>query len=221
MEISYLGHSCFKIKTKTGTVITDPYGAMTGFKMPAVSADAVIISHAHEDHNNNAGVTGTSRRKEPFIISEAGEYEIDGISIFGFQTYHDSSEGKERGKNLICVIQAEDLRILHLGDLGHVLSDKLIEDLDGIDVVMIPVGGFYTINAETAVKVIESIEPSYVLPMHYKTKAHDEKAFGELTDLTKFTESYGHTVKSVKTLLLSKLSLPQDTTEVITFETFE
>lgn len=220
MEIAYLGHSCFKIKTKTGTVVTDPYGAMTGFKMPAVAADVITISHDHGDHNNIAGVTGTARRKDPFVITEAGEYEIDGISIFGYQTFHDGTDGKDRGNNLIYVIQTEDLRILHLGDLGHTLSEKLIGELDGIDAVMVPIGGTFTIDSETATKVIESIDPTYVIPMHYKTKAHDEKAFGELTDLTKFTASYGHTVRPVKTLTLSKLSLPQDATEVIVFENF-
>lgn len=217
MEISYLGHSSFKIKTKTGTVVTDPY-TLPGMKMPAISADIVTVSHQHPDHNNVSSVSGTARREKPFVIAEPGEYEVEGISFFGYQTSHDDSSGKERGENTIFIIQAEDLRILHLGDLGHELPDKLVENLEGIDIVMVPVGGKYTINAETAFKVIEKIDPFYVLPMHYRTPAHDEKMFGDLTDLATFTTAYGHSVRTVKSLSVSKISLPQDVTEVITFE---
>lgn len=218
MEITYLGHSSFKIKTKTGTVVTDPYGAMTGLKMPTVSADIVTVSHSHDDHNNIKAVSGTSRRKEPFVITEPGEYEVEGVSVFGFSTFHDNSSGKDRGDNVVYVIQAEDLRILHLGDLGHELTEKMIEELDGIDIVMVPVGGHYTVDAERAIKVIESIDPYFVLPMHYRTPAHDEKVFGQVDEITKFTTSFAHTVKTLKSLNVTKLSLPQDVTEVIVFE---
>lgn len=218
MEISYLGHSSFKIKTKTGTLVTDPYGSMTGLKMPSVSADVITVSHAHEDHNNVKAVSGTSRRKEPFVIDSPGEYEVEGVSVFGFSTFHDAQGGKERGDNTIYVIQAEDLRILHLGDLGHELTEKMIEEIDGIDIVMIPIGGFYTVDADKAIKIVESVDPYFVLPMHYRTAAHDEKTFGKVAELAKFTSAYAHTVKTVKSLNVTKLSLPQDITEVIVFE---
>lgn len=220
MEISYLGHSAFRIKSKTGTVVCDPFGSMTGLKMPKVAADIVTLSHAHDDHNNSGAIDGTTRREKPFIISEPGEYEIEGISVFGYQTFHDNSEGRERGSNIIYVIQAEDLRLLHLGDLGHELAEKQVTELDGIDVVMVPVGGQYTINAETAIKVIEAVDPYYVLPMHYRTEQHDSKVFGKLTDLEEFTKAYAHTVRTVKSLNLTKLSMPQDVTEVVVFENF-
>lgn len=196
----------------------DPYGPKTGLKFPTVAADVVTISHSHDDHNFVAGVTGTTRRKEPFVITEPGEYEVEGITILGYQTSHDQKSGEERGENVIYVVQAEDLRILHLGDLGHELTEKLADELDGVDILMVPVGGIYTIDPETAVKVIDAIEPAYVLPMHYKTPAHNQETFGKVAELTKFTSVFGHNTRTVKSLTVSKLSLPQDLTEVIVFE---
>lgn len=219
MEISYLGHSCFKIKTKSGVVVTDPYGKSVGLTMPSVSADLVTVSHmGHGDHDEVGAVAGTSRRERPFVISEPGEYEVEGISVFGYPTFHDASEGSERGKNTIFVIQAEDLRILHLGDLGHMLSEKTLSELENIDVVMVPVGGKYTIDAKTAVEVVAKLEPYYVLPMHYKTDKHDPKVFGELDGVDKFVTAYEHGSRAVKSLNVSRLGLPEDLTEVIVFE---
>ena len=218
MEISYLGHSCFKVKSKTGVVVTDPYWPMGSLKLPTVSADVVTLSHQHKDHNNAEAVAGTARRERPFVITAPGEYEVEGISVFGYPTYHDGKEGTERGGNVIYVIQAEGLRILHLGDLGHPLSEKLLDDLDTIDVVMVPVGGYYTIDGKTASDVVAAIEPSYVLPMHYKTSAHDEKTFGQVTDVNPFVTAYGHGSRTVKSLSLSAQTLSPDSTEVILFE---
>ena len=219
MEISYLGHSAFKIKTKSGIVVTDPYGKSVGLSMPTVSADLVTVSHiGHGDHEAVEMVSGTTRRDRPFVISEPGEYEVEGISVFGYPTFHDNVEGAERGKNTIFVIQAEDLRILHLGDLGHMLSEKTLSEQENIDVVMVPVGGKYTIDAKAAVEVVAKLEPYYVLPMHYKTDKHDAKTFGELDGVDKFITAYEHGSRSVKSLNVSKLGLPDDLTEVIVFE---
>lgn len=219
MEISYLGHSCFKIKTKTGVVVCDPYSKSVGFEMPSVAADLVTVSHLqHDDHSAIQTVSASSRRKEPFVITNPGEYEVEGISVFGYPSFHDSSEGKERGANTVYVIQAEDLRILHLGDLGHPLGEKLIEEFESIDVLMIPVGGVYTISAKEAIEVISKIEPTYVLPMHYKTDRHDQARFGELAGITEFVGAYEHGSRSVKSLSLTKATLAEDLTEVIVFE---
>ena len=218
MEISYLGHSCFKVKTKTGTVVMDPYGNIGSLKLPTLSADVVTLSHQHQDHNNTSAVSGTARRAQPFVITEPGEYEVEGISIFGYPTFHDAKEGAERGSNTIYVVQAEGLRVLHLGDLGHPLSEKLIDELDTIDVLMVPVGGFYTIDAKVAGDVVASIEPTYVLPMHYRTPGHDEKTFGEVAGVDAFVAAYGHGSRTVKTLSVTPQSLPADSTEVILFE---
>ena len=220
MEIAYLGHSCFKVKTKSGVVVTDPYGKIGTMKLPALSADLVTVSHAHADHNNIDAVAGTARREKPFVITQPGEYEVEGISVFGYPTFHDNKEGAERGGNTIYIIQAEGLRLLHLGDLGHPLSEKLLDELDTVDLVMVPTGGYYTMDGKVASDVVASLEPSYVLPMHYRTPQHDEKTFGEVTGVEPFVTAYGHGSRTVKTLSISPLSLPVDSTEVILFEGF-
>lgn len=217
MEISYLGHASFKIKTKAGTLVTDPYDVATGLKMPTVSGDIVTASHDHHDHNNIKAVSGTARRKEPFAIREPGEYEVEGISVFGYRTYHDGKQGEERGENTIFVVQAEDLRVLHLGDLGHKLTDRLIDELDGVDVLMIPVGGVYTIDAKQAAEIVKEIEPTYILPMHYKTKEHNQQTFGKMDEVGKFLEALDYSTREVKTLSLTKAGLPPDSTEIVVF----
>ncbi len=219
MDIQYLGHSCFRIKGKTGTVVTDPYSSSVGYPVPSVSADVVTISHMHDDHNNLGSVSGTSRRNEPFIIGEPGEYEVEGISVFGYRTYHDDKEGGERGENTIYAIQVDGVRVLHLGDLGHMLSDKLLGELDSIDVVMVPVGGVYTIGASRALELIDAISPYIAIPMHYKTERHDVKLFGEMATLADFLKEYGGEARKVEDkLAVSKISLSEESTEVVVFE---
>jgi len=219
MEIVYLGHSAFKIKTKTGTVVTDPFGPQVGFTFPKQVADIVTVSHrGHGDHDNVEAVERTTKREVPFVIDQPGEYEIDDISVFGYKTWHDDKEGKERGANTIYLIQAEEVRILHLGDLGHPLDDKLIEEIDSVDVLMIPVGGKYTIDCKMAAQVVADIDPTYILPMHYKTESHNPEMFAALESREDFVKACGLTTRAVKTLSLSKLSMPEDLSEIILFE---
>jgi len=143
--------------------VTDPYNDDIGMKMPHFEADIVTISHDHHDHNNTGALRGN-----PFLIDTAGEYETKGVFVEGVESWHDSSDGKERGKNIIYRIEMEDISITHLGDLGHILDAKQLEKLEGTDILLIPVGGKYTINAAKAVEVISQIEPRIVIPMHYK-----------------------------------------------------
>lgn len=162
MEIKKIGHSSFFIKTKQGTVVTDPF-LIEGIGYPKnITADIVTVSHGHSDHNNIAAIGG-----EPLVIEYAGEYEKQGIRIDGFKTYHDAKQGVERGGNIIFKITVEGVRILHLGDLGHSLSNDILEEIGDIDIVLVPVGGFYTIDANTASSIVKDIEPSIVIPMHY------------------------------------------------------
>lgn len=223
MDIQYLGHSSFKLKGKAGSVVTDPYPASVGFKLPSVSADIVTVSHTqHDDHDNVLAVSGTARRKDPFVITEPGEYEVDGISVFGYQTYHDSNKGEDRGTNTVYVIQIEGVRILHLGDLGHTLSEKLVNTLDSVDVVLVPVGGEYTIDSNQALVTIDAIDPHIAIPMHYKTSKHDEKVFGSLDTLDGFLKVYEGEVKRLSKddkLSVSRLSLGEDSsTEIVVFD---
>jgi L-ascorbate metabolism protein UlaG (beta-lactamase superfamily) len=207
MDIIYLGHSSFKITGKTGTVVTDPFDPqITGMRFPNVSADIVTVSHDHKDHNFVEGVTaetvdGAPRMK---VIDGPGEYEVKGISILGFASFHDDKEGAERGNNTIYVIEIDGLRIAHLGDLGHTLSDNAITEIGNIDVLLVPVGGQFTIGPEDAVKVTRAIEPSFVIPMHYKPVGKASEMFDALSTVEAFTTALGATAETMK-----KLSIKQ------------
>lgn len=166
MEITSLGHASFKIKTKTTTIVTDPYdGNMLGVKFPKTDANIITISHHHPDHDKVENVSPAGDKIK--IVDGPGEYEIGGVSIIGIQTFHDDKKGAERGKNTIYVIEIDGVRLLHLGDLGHKLTDDQIKEIGNIDVLFIPVGGTYTIDAKTAVEVVKQIGASIIIPMHF------------------------------------------------------
>lgn len=215
MEITYLGHSSFKLRGKTGTVVTDPYDPYVGFTMPTASADVVTVSHQHKDHNNVSAVSGTARRKNPFIVEKPGEYEVGGISVFGVPSFHDTNGGVERGANTIFTIMLDGLKVCHLGDLGHELSVEQRGQIGDIDVLLCPVGGAFTIDAQLAAKTIKLLEPSIAIPMHYKTKQHDEKVFGDVTDLQTFLEAYGAESKPEAKLNVETGRLPEEL-EIVT-----
>ncbi len=215
MDITYLGHSCFKLKGKAGTVVTDPYEKYVGFALPSTTADIITISHGHPDHNNLDSIKGAGTREKPFLINSAGEYEVSGISIFGYPTFHDDANGKERGPNIVYAIIIDGVTIVHLGDLGHELTDSFIEKLGSVDVLLTPVGGHYTINSKVAVNIIQEVEPSYVIPMHYKTDAHDQEKFGMLETLADFQKAFGVSVEPVKSLSVTAGTMPEQTTLVV------
>lgn len=211
MDISYVGHSCFQIKGKKGTVITDPYQAYVGFNLPNLSADLVTVSHDHPDHNASDKISSTARREKPFIINQPGEYEVGGISVFGVQTFHDSSLGSERGVNTVYTIFMDDIRVCHLGDLGHQLTNEQIEAIGAVDIVLCPVGGTFTIDPAKAVETIHALEPAYAIPMHYKTPEHDQNVFGDLKTLEDFFQEYGMEAQPSAKLHVEKSSLPTET----------
>lgn len=215
MDIIYLGHSCFQLKGKRGTVITDPYHSAVGFAMPNVSADLVTVSHQHSDHSAIESVTATARREKPFIVSQPGEYEVAGISVFGIESYHDANKGAERGDNTIYTILLDDISVCHLGDLGHELTPEMIEAIGAVDVVLCPVGGVYTINPTQAVETINLLEPAYAIPMHYGSDTHEEKVYGELQTLSKFLHEYGMEPQPLPKLHLEKSTLPEETELVV------
>lgn len=215
MEITYHGHSCFKLKGGAGTVITDPYQDYVGFSLPNLSADVVTSSHDHPDHNAVDKIRATARRERPFIIDHNGEYEVAGISVFGAKTYHDATQGAERGQNTVFTVLLDDIRVCHLGDLGHELTSAQLSEIGAVDVVLCPVGGVFTIDPKTAVKVIHALEPGIVIPMHYKTPGHDQKVFGELNTLDEFLNAYGAEVTPTDKLRLEKNKLPEETELVV------
>lgn len=164
MEIEYNGHACFTIKTSLGTVVTDPFGEEVPYPIKELRGDIVTVSHEHFDHNAVKRVKGN-----PYIIRSVGEYNQKGIIIKGFQAFHDKNQGRQRGQTIIFTIQVEGLKICHLGDLGEVLDDSKIKLIGDIDILLIPVGGFFTIEPEDARILIEKMKPKIVIPMHYKT----------------------------------------------------
>lgn len=206
MEITFLGHSSFKIKTKTATLVTDPYNSESvGLIYPKTEADIVTISHEHKDHNDISKID-----KAPFIINGAGEYEIKDVLIYGIPAYHDSQEGKERGKITVYTIEAEGLRLCHLGDLGHKLTPKQLEQVNGVDVLFIPVGGVYTIDAKGALEVVSQIEPKIVIPMHYQEKGLNPAIFEKLAPVDDFLKQVGEEVAPVPKLVVTQDKLPEE-----------
>jgi len=210
MYITWLGQSCFKLQDKIGQdgvlLVTDPYGDEIGLKMPRFEADIVTVSHGHFDHNNVSAIRGNA-----FIVDTAGEYEMKAVFIEGVESWHDSAEGKERGKNIIYRIEMEDISLTHLGDLGHILDAKQLEKLEGTDILLIPVGGKYTINAAKAVEVISQIEPRIVIPMHYKIPGLK----ADIDGVDKFIKELGLKPRQEEKLKISKKDLPTEDMELV------
>lgn len=174
MEISWLGHSCFQLRGKNVTLITDPFSPQadspTGdaSRLGKVSASIVTISHDHPGHHYAMGVGG-----KPRVVRGPGEYEISDVLITGVASYHDNERGKQFGRNTIYVIHMDDIVICHLGDLGHTLQEEQLEEVADADVLLIPVSGQHTINAAQAAEVISQVEPRIVVPMHYQPAEGD------------------------------------------------
>ena len=166
MKIEYLGHSCFKLTESTGTsIVCDPYSEEVGFHMPAISADAVTVSHGHYDHNAIEKVGGN-----PKIIDKESSIDLSGVEINSVKSFHDGNRGKKRGENIIFKFRMDGIDVCHLGDLGEDCSSDLIETVLPVNVLLIPVGGNYTLDAEMAKEYVDRIMPGIVIPMHYRTK---------------------------------------------------
>jgi len=189
-------------------VFTDPFNKELGLVPPRGQANIVTVSHQHPDHNNYESLSG-----EPLMVDGPGEYESKGVNIKGIFSYHDNQEGKERGTNTIYVIEIEGIKICHLGDLGQKkLTDEQLEEVNEVDILMIPVGGVYTLDGEGAVDIINQIEPRLVIPMHYKITGLNAKIEGA----EGFLKEMGVGKKeAVDKLTLKKKDLPQEETEVV------
>ena len=169
MKIQWLGHSCFKLTESTGTsIVTDPYDSYVGFKMAPVSSDIVTISHKHKDHSAIHNVTGN-----PQVIDSIGTWEIGGVGITALLSYHDNDNGAKRGENNIYLYRMDGIDICHMGDIGQEMNPNLGESIGSVNVLMIPVGGNYTIDAEQAKEYVDFLMPDIVIPMHYKTENSD------------------------------------------------
>src|SRR6201987_5068691 len=162
MDVTWLGQSCFRLRGKNAAVITDPFPPTLGLRLPRQEAEVVTVSHQHENHSYTQAV-----RDGAFEMNGPGEYEVAGVSVIGFPTFHDSDKGAKRGKNTVYLIEIDDVRICHLGDLGHPLDDPEAEAVASPDELLVPVGGQTTRNPAQPAEVVRQLEPRYVVPMHY------------------------------------------------------
>lgn len=209
MTITWFGQSCFRIEAKEGSILIDPFSPDIGLKPPKIKDDLVLVTHEHYDHNNTEGAPA-----ETFIIRTPGEYEKNSVSVLGVRSFHDKSEGKERGSNTIYIIKCEDMTICHLGDLGQEkLDEKQVEEIGDVDILMIPVGGSYTINYKEAVEVISQIEPKIVIPMHYKIKGLES----DIESADKFVKELGLTPEKVDKFKIVKKNLPDEEIKLVMY----
>lgn len=182
MLIQHIGHAEFLITLESGfRIVTDPYDASTGYPVRKIEADGVLVSHHHHDHDAVENVSG-----HPQIIDYAGLHTFaPGIQVTGIMADHDDAEGARRGKTLLFLLEAEGLRVAHLGDLGCLLDGDQLEALGQVDVLMIPVGGFFTISPDQALEVIQQLDPRVTIPMHYRTACNADWPIAPLEDFTK------------------------------------
>lgn len=210
MIITWYGQSCFKVQSGQDTVVIDPFDKSIGLTPPKFEAQLVLSTHEHPDHNNISTIKG-----DYFVIDGPGEYEYKGIRVNGIRSYHDNEEGKERGLNTIYVIRFEDILLAHLGDLGQEkLNETQIETIGDVDILMVPVGGNFTIDGEKALDIINQIEPRIAIPMHYKVKGLKPK----LESVDGFLKAIGKTDLSPEEKLTIKkkdLPDPEAKTEIV------
>jgi len=203
MEISWLGHSCFRVRGRQATVITDPYPPDLGYSLGKPTAHVVTVSHQHLGHSYVQGIGGGPR-----LVTGPGEYEISGVLINGIATFHDRERGKQRGRNTVYLMEVDEVLVCHLGDLGHVLTAGQVEEIGNVDVLLLPVGGVSTINAPVAAEVVRQLEPKAVVPMHYKT----EVLSWELEPVDRFLKEIGvKEINSQPKLSFTRSSLPAST----------
>lgn len=170
MKIKWYGHAAFLVTTDQGVkIILDPYesgayGGQLAYGKIKDQVDLALTSHDHADHNDTKSLPGS-----PQVVRGSGSKTVKGISIKGVPTYHDPSKGSERGENTIFVLSVDGMQLCHLGDLGHVLSEKEVNEIGPVDILLIPVGGYFTIDAKEATRVLDQIKPKVVIPMHFKT----------------------------------------------------
>lgn len=213
MNIIWHGQSCFEIiatpaKNSQIRIVIDPFSEEIGLKLPKLEADILLVTHQHYDHNNIKSILGN-----PFLIEGSGEYEVKKVFIRGIDSWHDDKEGRERGENTVYTIDTEDLRLCHLGDLGQKeLTSEQLEKIGEVDILMIPVGGTYTISGKEALKIMSQIEPKITIPMHYQIPKLKIKIDG----LDKFLKAVG--IKSIepeKKLTIKKKDFSSEEAKIV------
>lgn len=215
VDITFYGQACFKVKGKGATLVFDPYdSSFTGLSPLKLEANIICVTHPHQDHNQISSVKGVMDN-EPFVISGPGEYEISGVNVVGLDSFHDDKQGVERGKNIIYQVILDEVNIVHLGDLGQKkLTQEQIEILTECDILMIPVGGTFTIDSKDAPDIISQIEPKIIIPMHYKLPGLKF----DLAPLSEFLKTMGkESVEPMPKLSVSADKLPEEP-EIVVLE---
>lgn len=213
MDITYYGQACFRLKTRSVGVVIDPFDPdFIGLKLPKIDGDIVCVTHNHKDHDNASAVKSESGAV-PFVISGPGEYEKSAVNVVGVASYHDDAGGKERGSNTMYAVGADGITVAHLGDLGQSrLSDEQLSLLGDVDVLLVPVGGVYTITAKQAVGIIGQIEPKIIIPMHFKLPGSKV----DLAGVGEFLSEMGAEGKEeVPKLTVTADRLPEETQVVV------
>jgi L-ascorbate metabolism protein UlaG (beta-lactamase superfamily) len=206
MEIIWYGHSCFRIKDRDATIVTDPFSGEIGLEEPRIKADVVTISHSHPGHSNTRVVP-----RAAYVIDGPGEYEVGGVFITGLATYHDAKKGSETGRNTIFAFELDGMTVCHLGDLGHLPTQATTEALGEISVLLVPVGGG-SLRASQAAELVGALEPRIVIPMHYRL---DGLKFA-LDPVSKFLKEMGTgPVEPIESLKIGAKDLPESTQVVL------
>ena len=206
MEINWLGHSCFRVRSREAAIVMDPSAEVVGGKN-RLQADIVTVSHDHPGHNHVKAVAG-----DPMVIDGPGEYETNQVLILGLGSFHDAMRGEELGKNTIFVFELEGMTICHLGDIGHVPSATLVESLGNVDILLVPVGGVTTLNAAKAAETVSLVEPKIVIPMHY----YAEDSRTDLEGVDRFLKEIGVTeVQPQPRLTTTRSGLPSETQVIL------
>jgi len=220
--LTWLGHPTFILKTSSGlTALLDPMATTMGYSLTPISGvDLVTVSHEHADHNNVALATGSPTILRGLAGNDWAKIDqtIKGVRVRTVATYHDDSQGSARGKNAVFVFDLDGLRIAHLGDLGHKLSDDQVKQIGQVDVVMIPVGGFFTLDGKGAAEVIGQLKPKIAIPMHYATPALAASTAQRLTDAGPFGAAFGasaQVTQTAQTITISSLKLPTELTVMV------
>ena len=198
MIFTCIGHAKFLIELENGLrIVTDPYDATCGYPVTPVKADVVLVSHGHHDHSAVDTIPG-----KPRVIDKAGAYDLgDGVTVTAVEAFHDDAQGTKRGRTLLFSIRAEGLNAIHLGDLGHIPNAEQINALGAADVLMVPVGGFFTIDAAQAKETAELLQARVILPMHYKTRAN---ADWPIASVEAFTGLYDTPAEEVNLLRVAE-----------------
>lgn len=189
MRLTWMGHACFLLESKEGRVVFDPYepGSVPGLVLPELAAEAVLCSHDHHDHRHASGVKQSKMRP--------------GFTVEKVHSFHDGENGAKRGGNTIHIVTAEGKRIVHMGDIGHLLTPEQVSAIGVPDVLMLPVGGYYTIDAAVAKRICDMLSPRIIIPMHYRGRGF---GYEEISELEPFTDQFDHvTVLDTNVLELS------------------